>query len=157
MSELLAQLIVTVGMLMGVHTASFQPPNVMVVDSCELGRIWESKQSDIKACPASGEDIGGVYIHGQLYLSNRIDLDSLYGRSIFIHELVHWVQDRQGRHKPDPHQCDVAAMEKEAYEIQIQWAMGVLGVDRVAAMKELDMDPLFLAFVTACDVRNRRQ
>ena len=156
METLLAQLIVAVGLLMGQNTDTYTRPSVQVVDPCTIGRIWEH-DPDFAHCPISGQQIGGIYFHGLLYLNSNSDFDTLKGQSIFVHELAHWVQDKQGRHKLNPTSCEVAELEREAYDVQIRWAMQVLGINRKGAMERLGMDPLFLSMATACDRRDYRQ
>ena len=58
-----------------------------------------------------------LYDHDQdrILVSARIDVNSPYGRSVLIHELVHFIQYRQGAQ--DQVNC-LNALEKEAYETQ---------------------------------------
>ena len=58
-----------------------------------------------------------VFDHHQnrILLSSRIDWDSPYGRSVIVHELVHFIQYQQGMQ--DRVEC-LNALERDAYEVQ---------------------------------------
>ncbi|MEJ2157865.1 MAG: hypothetical protein P8X96_21250 [Desulfobacteraceae bacterium] len=58
-----------------------------------------------------------VYDHdrNRILVSGRINWDSPYGRSVIVHELVHFIQYRQG--VQDQVAC-LNALEKDAYEAQ---------------------------------------
>lgn len=58
-----------------------------------------------------------VYDHDRqrILVSSRIEWDSPYGRSVLVHELVHFIQYQQGEH--DQTAC-LNALEKDAYEVQ---------------------------------------
>lgn len=74
-------------------------------------------------CPSApnGCGIKGVYVDGQIYLDSADDLkESVYARSILVHEIVHWLQDQQ-RDYPEYGQtaCELANQrEVEAYGVQ---------------------------------------
>ncbi|ODS25079.1 hypothetical protein AB835_00825 [Candidatus Endobugula sertula] len=51
-----------------------------------------------------------------IYLGDRLDVQSVYGRSVIAHELVHFLQDvNQHRAKVE---CQ-NALEKDAYQLQV--------------------------------------
>ncbi len=58
-----------------------------------------------------------VFDHHQnrILLSSRIDWDSPYGRSVIVHELVHFIQYQQGMQ--DRVEC-LNALERDAYRVQ---------------------------------------
>ena len=53
--------------------------------------------------------------HKRILISARIDWNSSYGRSVIVHELVHFIQYQQGMQ--DQVDC-LNALEKDAYDIQ---------------------------------------
>lgn len=50
---------------------------------------------------------------GRITLANSVDLDTIYGQSVLLHEMVHAVQHRDGEIPP----CS-AHFEHEAYAVQ---------------------------------------
>jgi len=58
-----------------------------------------------------------VFDHHQnrILLSSKIDGNSPYGRSVIVHELIHFIQYQQGM--PDRVMC-LNALERDAYETQ---------------------------------------
>ncbi len=56
-----------------------------------------------------------------IYVSDHVDLDSARGHAVLLHELVHFVQFRQGHQSKVP--C-VNALEKDAYELQTAFMEG---------------------------------
>jgi hypothetical protein len=67
----------------------------------------------------------GLYAYGEvIYLDERLDPESdLFARSILVHELVHYVQERSGRYA-EMDRCAAAALrEREAYLVQNQYLL----------------------------------
>lgn len=69
------------------HTAydiPSQPPQVVV-----------EQHSVIQSIQQAQGDFWGAYDYrfNRVWLSDRVDLDSVHGRSFLAHELVHWLQD----------------------------------------------------------------
>lgn len=58
-----------------------------------------------------------VYDHrrNRILISSKIDLETPYARSVILHELVHFIQHRQGLYEQV--NC-LNALEKDAYDIQ---------------------------------------
>jgi hypothetical protein len=54
-----------------------------------------------------------------ILLSEEVELDFALGRSILLHELVHYVQDRSGRWEEDPDLCR-AGMLRELHAFRLQ-------------------------------------
>lgn len=65
--------------------------------------------------------------HGTIYLDDRIsDLEDPIVRSVIVHELVHYLQDLNGKY--DPSKCeDQLAGEREAYAIQRTYLNRIAG------------------------------
>lgn len=59
----------------------------------------------------------GLYNHknNTIYLNDNVDMDTIFGKSVLLHEVVHYLQYQNGVY--DTAQC-VAENEKLAYEIQ---------------------------------------
>jgi hypothetical protein len=53
--------------------------------------------------------------HQRILLNSKIDWHTPYGRSVIVHELVHFIQYQQGLHRQV--NC-LNALERDAYEIQ---------------------------------------
>ena len=72
-----------------------------------------------------GLDIDSVTVEGlynfhdgNIYLSRRIDLSTTEGRAVLVHELVHYLQYRQGLDRSVP--C-MRALEPSAYAAQAEY------------------------------------
>lgn len=53
-----------------------------------------------------------------IYLSDRIDLDTVYGQSVLLHELVHHVQHQMDL---DEIACGYSFIEGDAYAVQVEF------------------------------------
>lgn len=53
-----------------------------------------------------------------IYISDRIDINSTYGQSIIVHELIHFLQNKRNHIAQVP--C-LNALEKDAYTIQARY------------------------------------
>lgn len=82
----------------------YYPPEVVVVDSANLTKKY-------------GSPVHAMYSHTEatIFLSDRVDLASIQGASVLLHELVHHYQNVSGA--MDGYNC-VQESEKLAYEIQ---------------------------------------
>ncbi len=82
-----------------------------------------------------------VYDHHQqrILLSSKIDWDSPYGRSVIVHELVHFIQYQRGMQ--DRVEC-LNALERDAYEVQALY-MEAHGVEK-------NFDKLTVALRSMC-------
>lgn len=71
-------------------------------------------------------NVMGLEVAGHVYIRDDVDLDSVYGRSILLHEFVHAVQYARLGDAPD---CEEKLRrEREAYAVQIK-AMTQAGLD----------------------------
>ncbi len=87
-------------------------PNIAVVTSAQLQQIACNGED----CPAKA-----FYERRQkrIYLSERLDLEFIINRSIFLHELVHYVQDVSERWNLDTDDCR-AGMQRELDAFRLQ-------------------------------------
>jgi len=73
-------------------------------------------------CP-EGIEVKGVYFQGTIYLIDNIVTWDDWEKSLYVHEVVHYIQDligkttRSGREPCTNH----LALELEAYSLQSQW------------------------------------
>lgn len=58
---------------------------------------------------------------GRLIFNHDIGYDATRVASVFLHELVHWMQDVNGTSQCVEHMTDHAALEFEAYAVQAAW------------------------------------
>lgn len=81
--------------------------------------IVSTKQEYInsRATPGAIAFYDEINAPNRIYLSKDIDLMSYYGRSILLHELVHYVQFTK---KTEHHTC-AAKYETTAYNLQNKW------------------------------------
>lgn len=98
-----------------------QPPSVEAVAP---ERAWHIVMGD-RPFPADPDDgrVLGAYVDGTIWLSTDLDLDTPFGRSVLLHELVHFYQDEAGLVFP----C-LDRQEEHAYRIQQRW-LADQGVD----------------------------
>ena len=82
-----------------------------------------------------------IYDHRRkrILVSSRIDWDSAYGRSVIVHELVHFIQYQRG--EQDRVGC-LNALEKDAYQVQALY-MEAFGVPK-------NFDKLTVALRSMC-------
>ncbi len=82
-----------------------------------------------------------LYAKGEkvLYLSHEIDLSTLLGRSILVHELVHHLQRENDVH----FECAEAA-EAQAYQLQGQWLHehGIKDVASLMGFSEMELNSM---------------
>jgi hypothetical protein len=83
------------------------PPEVVVKTSEELIRIY-------------GAPVHALYSHeaGTIYLSDHVDMGSIQGASVLLHELIHHYQNTSGA--MDGYSC-IRQSEKLAYELQREY------------------------------------
>ncbi len=74
-----------------------------------------------------------------VYLSDQIDLSTLLGRSILLHELVHHLQRANGVHFECPE-----ATEAQAYQLQSQWLheQGIKDSSSLIGLSEMEINSL---------------
>lgn len=86
-------------------------PQVSEVPQKKLEEMYCNKRP---RCP-----ISALYFQGQVFYSDRLDMQDLLSRSILLHEFVHHVQNEK---HGDTYDCDMwKAKEIEAYRIQAQF------------------------------------
>ena len=96
------------------------PPEVMVMSSQELAEKY-------------GGPVHGLYSHPEatIYLADHVDLSTIQGASVLLHELVHHYQNVSGA--MDGYNC-VQESEKLAYDLQVVY----LEQNNAKLMPELD-------------------
>lgn len=82
-------------------------PKVAVMPDDELQDIRKTTRSRVEAFYSSDT--------ATIYLSDRIDLDTAYGQSVLLHELVHHVQHQMDL---DGIACGWSFLEGDAYTVQ---------------------------------------
>ena len=94
-------------------------PQIVQVDQHQLVRILYDGNLP------QGLDIDRVTVEGlynfrddKIYLSNRLDLTAIEGQAVLVHELVHYLQYRQGLDRSVP--C-MRALEPAAYAAQVEY------------------------------------
>jgi hypothetical protein len=97
-----------------------EPPEVVVMESAELAEKY-------------GAPVHALYAHHEstIYLSSHIDIKSIQGASVLLHELVHHYQNVSGA--MDGYNC-ARQSEKLAYETQRDY----LVANKAKLMPELD-------------------
>lgn len=96
----------------------FSMPQIERIDSVTLGR-WVCRGS----CRQGDLEIKGVYHEGVIYLSNSLSSWTVWEQSMYVHEVVHYLQDLAGRTKmPEGYTCaQHVELETEAYTLQNNW------------------------------------
>jgi hypothetical protein len=90
-----------------------EPPDIKLVPQEELVEIQYGPSP-----PETTFQLEALYNHhsGTVYLRESWDAEDLFDRSVLLHELVHHVQITNELEVP----C-LAALERQAYELQAQW------------------------------------
>ncbi len=119
MKEVLMTLLLWINQQTGLTFNEHQLPDVQQVPNSQLALIMFSGDIPI----GYNEDrLLGLYDHdrGIIYISDGIDLDSTYGKSVVLHELVHHLQFV---HKQNEKVTCRKSLERLAYELQHQYLL----------------------------------
>ena len=102
-------------------------PDVKHVSQYELAELYVGKASRVQGLLSEADkesvynslakSLEAVYAADKttIYLGDKIDPRSTYGRSVLIHELIHFLQDKNNMHQ---RVACTNALEKDAYLIQ---------------------------------------
>ena len=84
----------------------------------------------------------GVYLPEEhnVYLSNDVDLATVEGRAVLLHELVHYLQYENGLHKTA--QC-IAQLEQTAYAAEAKYLL--------QRGKQPDFDAMQVSILSMCE------
>ena len=91
----------------------------------------------------SGIQARGLYDwdQGKIYISSQVDLTTIHGMSVVLHEMVHHYQSTEGLFAS--YDCRNAS-ELLAYETQKQF------LTAMKASMMIEMDPLFIGAASTC-------
>jgi hypothetical protein len=113
MSELLLGLLVWIGAHTG-YSTDVELPNVVMTTRHNMCALYGISAKD--RCDSA--ELKGFYDKDlTIYLDTDFDSRDNHHRSRLLHELVHYVQWKNGRNK---HAC-LGKLEAEAYELQDAW------------------------------------
>lgn len=101
-------------------------PNLASADQMRLAEViiddqaTLAKEKDNASFQDFVDQLEAVYNHDlkTILLSNKIDPNSGYGRSVIVHELVHFIQYQQ---KLNEEVACLNALERDAYTLQAQY------------------------------------
>lgn len=123
-------------------------PKVDYMTSCELYSYHRGDE-----CPDNLDDVlrpEAVYDHDTdtIILVDTFDSTAILDQSILLHELVHYMQDQDGKAllKTLQGSCVAEAWEKDAYRIQFTW----LEKHGLNPFVETGLNPISLKFLTSC-------
>lgn len=116
-----------------------KPPPVVAVPRQQLVKIYKRETEG-----ADGIHVDALYSSkdATVYISDKLKLDTLRGRAVLLHELVHHVQAVNKVKLTCP-----AESEKKAYELTFAW-LRENGVDDPYSM--LDIDPRLVRMMSHC-------
>lgn len=114
MKEILLSLVVWISQHSGFVYDGQTLPNVKHVSNQELANIMFAGN-----VPAGYDEYGLMALYNNhnrtIYVTDTIDLDTDYGQSVLLHELVHYLQFEGGHN----HQAMcLRSLEKSAYDLQ---------------------------------------
>ena len=112
-------------------------PTVHLVDATHMGLLTYADIVNVETTPIPL----GLYkpITQRIYLNNKVDLFSVKGRALLIHEMVHHIQIQSHL---ENYACP-GATELEAYTLENKWAQ-----EQGVAMPELNR--VFLLGLATC-------
>lgn len=92
-------------------------PNISIVSAKEICLLAYGEKSIHKEQSNKCTDIFGLYNfkNSRIYLSNDLDLNSLQGQSVLLHELVHHFQYKSGEANKVSH---ISQLEPYAYFLE---------------------------------------
>ncbi len=112
LTRLIAELLYAVQVLTG-YPGPAEAPRVEFVPHLQLEQMACEGRCDIRGWYPGGSTI---------YLDDRLDpIDSVWDRSILVHEIVHYVQERAGAFGQLPTCRRWLEREDQAYALQRQW------------------------------------
>jgi len=117
MQELILALLLFIGQNSPMDVDELEPVEVQVVNQEVMAELIN--RNSFKK-PVRADQLGhllGLFDHNDqsIYLSDKLDLETSYGRSVLLHELVHYVQFKNYLYAASIcHQ----ALEKPAYDLQ---------------------------------------
>ena len=119
MKEVIMTLMIWVSQHTGLAFDPAQTPEVRQIPNAELANIMFSGEVPIGY---NEEKLLGLFEHdkGTIYIAESIDLDSTYGKSVLLHELVHYMQFANGLHTKVMCQRE---LERLAYEVQREYLL----------------------------------
>jgi len=115
MKELIISLLMFISQNSNLQYDENQHVSVIPVDSLTLTMIAHNGRLP-KGRDYRSESIVGLFHQGSqtVYLSDKLDLDSSYGQSVLVHELVHFLQFQNGLYASSV--C-IQSLEKLAYQM----------------------------------------
>lgn len=118
---------------------SCKPPPVVAVPRQQLVKIYKRETEG-----ADGIHVEALYSEkdATIYVSDQLKLDTLRGRAILLHELVHRLQAVNKVKVTCP-----AEYEKQAYDLTFDW-LRENGVDDPYTL--LDLDPRLVRMMSHC-------
>ena len=112
LAEIVAELLLFAQALTGYAPAE-RPPEIVFVEQAELQR---------KACKTPCEVFGWYPYGSAIYLDKRLDpVRNLKARGVLLHELVHYLQQRNHAFEENSDCLNWAHREQEAYRVQGAW------------------------------------
>lgn len=115
MKELIVSLLIFISQNSNLHYDGNPHVSVIPVDSLTLTMIAHNGRIP-KGRDYRSESIVGLFHQGSetVYLAERLDLDSVYGQSVLVHELVHYLQFQNGLYASS---ICIQSLEQLAYEM----------------------------------------
>ena len=139
MKEVLLSLMIWISQNSALVNEGLVAPEVKRVSNDTLAQIMF--QGDV---PAGYDENGlmALFNHHDdtIYVSERIQLETDYGQSVLLHELVHYMQFNQGEHKKV---ICLRELERPAYELQNQYM--------VSKGYDAPFDNMHIFFKSLCD------
>lgn len=112
LAEIVAELLLFAQVITGYAPAE-QPPEIIFLEQAELQQ---------QACNNPCEVFGWYPYGDKIYLDKRLDpIGNLKARGVLLHELVHYLQQRNGAFNGDSACRNWAHKEQEAYRVQGAW------------------------------------
>lgn len=112
LAEIVAELLLFAQAITGYAPAE-QPPEIIFLEQAELQQ---------QACDNPCEIFGWYPYGSEIFLDRRLDpVRNLKARGVLLHELVHFLQQRNGAFTDESACLNWAKREQEAYRVQGAW------------------------------------
>lgn len=94
------------------------PEEAPIIRTAPAERVFHMYYPGQSYDPDSGDVVFAIYQigDGTIYVADDVDLETAWGQSVILHELVHYYQDNSG----NTYAC-LGDMEREAYQLQQDW------------------------------------
>lgn len=103
--------------MLGIQTPT-ELPKINIISTKEM--IWMTDDKQGFHQENLGQIITGMCVNGTIYIDSKVDMSTVMGKSVLIHELTHYTQNKCAP-VPKKDIMKIATLEAQAYAAQNRW------------------------------------